>query len=107
MIAVTVPASLSLYLALGAVVGGAFHAWVSNADAFFTRTTAGNVFIAAVVGLVYPLWPVIDFPETANVVQKAAIMAGIAYVAGDAIQNLLPATFAKLTGQAKNLGGRP
>ena len=88
--------TLSLALALGALLGGLAHAWVTKGQAMWSRPTAGTLFISLLIGVLYPLYPIIPFPDTANLLQKGAIMAAIAYVAGDAVANLLPGVFGKL-----------
>ena len=88
--------TVSLALAVGALLGALAHAKVTKGQNVWSRETAGTCIVSVLIGVLYPLYPIIPLPESANVVQKAAIMFGIAYVAGDAVTNLLPNVFSRL-----------
>lgn len=75
-------------LALGGIVGSALKAWVTTDQMNVSKNTVADVLIGGAVGLIYPLYPVIDFPAAATLVQKAAIIGMIAYFSSDLITNV-------------------
>ena len=79
--------SIEVWLALGGVCGAALRVIVTTAQPTLSRKSMVDILIGGAVGLLYPLYPVIDFPATATTLQKAAIIALLAYFASDFLVN--------------------
>lgn len=79
----------SLILAAGALVGSLAKAWVSTEQNNFGRQSAIDVGIGVAVGILYPLFPVVPLPETANWLQQGTLMAVISYFSSDLVGNVL------------------
>lgn len=78
---------LSLVLALAGVAGALARAGLTVSQPFLSRKTIGDALVGGFVGVLWPLYPVIDFPASATLLQKAVIVMVIAYFAGDVLQN--------------------
>lgn len=85
----TSPDMVSLMLALGGVVGSAARSALTASQPFASRKTATDLVIGALVGFLWPLYPLIDFPAGSTTLQQAVIVAAIAYITGDALINVL------------------
>jgi len=79
----------AIYLALGGLVGSGLKAYVTTTQENFSKQSLADVLIGGAVGLLYPLYPVIDFPAGASIVQKAVMIAVIAYFSADLIPGIL------------------
>jgi uncharacterized membrane protein YraQ (UPF0718 family) len=88
---------VSVYLALGGIAGSALKAFVSNDQVTLSRKSIADVLLGGAVGVLLPLFPVIPIPKDASVLQQAALVGAVAYLAGDVLVNL----FQKLTGVDK------
>ncbi len=72
-----------LVLALGGILGAALRVVVTPEQPTFSRRTIADVVLGGVVGLLYPLYPVVQFPADATLLQRAAIVGLVAYFSGD------------------------
>lgn len=77
----------------GGVLATAKHLFV---DPFGERKAIGDLFIGILVGILWTVWPPIEFPVATGLVGKCGIVAASAYFCGDVILNL----FSKLSGFA-------
>ena len=99
----TNPDALSLWLAAGGVAGSALRALLTTSQPFLSRKSLADLVIGFMVGFLWPLYPLLDFPAGATMLQKAVIVAAIAYLAGDMLLNAftrVSALLVKLNGTA-------
>ena len=93
------PDALSIALAAGGVCGSVLRAYITNSQQFISKKSLADVVVGFLVGFLYPLYPLIDFPANATTLQKAIMVAAIAYLAGDLLLNSLE----KLAGLASKI----
>lgn len=79
---------VTLALAFGGLVGSALRVWVTNDQVNFSKQSIADLVIGAAVGLLWPLYPLFDFPANANIVQQAAIVGLVAYFSSDLLTNV-------------------
>lgn len=79
--------ALSLILAAGGVAGSLLRAGLTTSQDFRSRKTIADVAIGFFVGFLWPLYPLVPFPDNATMLQKAGIVAAVAYLAGDVLIN--------------------
>ena len=96
------PITLTVWLAVGGLLGGTLHAlFMGTTPSFWCRETGKTIFLGGIMGLLYPLYPIIPFHPEANVIQQAGLVTLIAFIVGAGIQSILPGIFQKLTGQPR------
>jgi hypothetical protein len=95
-----------LILATAGLLGSFLRAWMTRGQATWSRDTAGECFLGIVAGILWPTFGVkiVPFPVDANFLVKAAVVAGIAYIAGDVIQNMIPGLLGRLVGKKPDAG---
>lgn len=91
--------TLSLVLALGGLSGSAVRVLLTSSQPVVSKKSATELVIGAMAGFLWPLYPLIPFPEHATMLQQAAIVAGVAYLSGDFLLN----AFTKATAALKSL----
>lgn len=74
---------VTLWLGLGGLVGAALRSIVTLDQKTLSKQTVVDVLIGGAVGMLYPLYPVIPFPDGASLLQRAVIMAMMAYSTSD------------------------
>ena len=81
--------SPTLAYGLAGLIGSGLKAWVSNDQLSWSKKSAADVLIGGAVGVLYPLFPLVPLPETANLLQQGAIIGIISYFSSDLITNVL------------------
>ncbi len=79
----------SLIFAVAALCGALLRAWWTSDQDFLSKRTINDAITGAVVGLLWSLWPPIEFPDSATLVQRAGIVFATAYFLGDAVQGFI------------------
>ena len=79
----------AIYLALGGLVGSGLKAWLTTTQENFSKQSLADVLIGGAIGFLYPIYPLIDFPVSASIAQKAVMLAVLAYFSADMIPNVL------------------
>lgn len=81
--------ALSLWLAAGGLLGSALRVLLTSSQPVLSKKSGTDLVVGVLVGFLWPLYPLIDFPDRATTLQKAAIVAAVAYLAGDMLINLM------------------
>lgn len=84
------PATIeAIALASGGVLGCAARALVSQSQDLISRKTIADLIIGGLVGIVYPLIAPIPIPSSghANLIQQAAFVGIVSYVADHVLVN--------------------
>jgi uncharacterized membrane protein YraQ (UPF0718 family) len=89
---------LSIALALGGIVGSALRVFITNDQTTFSRKSIGDILVGGAVGVLWPLYPLVELPVGASVLQQASLIGVVSYLAGDVIQNLVQRVGLKLNG---------
>lgn len=75
-------------MAVGGIVGSALKAFVTNSQHTLSRQSIADILIGGAVGILYPLFPLIELPATASPLQKAAMIGVLAYFSSDLTANI-------------------
>ena len=75
--------------AIGGLVGSAVRAVITTSQVTLSRQSIVDVLIGGAVGLLWPLYPVIELPAHASTLQNATIVGLFAYMSGDFVVNAL------------------
>ncbi len=78
----------SLILAIGGLLGSALKSWMTSTQATWSKQSLADVIIGAAIGLLYPLFPLVPFPDGASLAQKGAILFVLSYFGADLLTNL-------------------
>ena len=78
----------SVVLFLGGVVGTACRALFSASQTTFSRKSCVDIVIGGVTGVLYPRFPLIPLIGM-NLLEQAALVAIVSYVAASSLQNLI------------------
>lgn len=78
----------TLALFVGGLIGSACRAYLTKSQETFSRQSLGDVVIGAIVGVLYPQFPILG-PLAGNVVQQASMVAIMGYFGASAIQNAI------------------
>lgn len=81
--------TVSLIFALAALLGTLARAWWTSDQDFWSKRTVNDVITGVVLGLLWSLWPPVEFPATATLVQKAGIVFATSYFLGDVVQGFV------------------
>lgn len=90
------PLVTSLVFFLAGVVGAAGKAFFSNDQATWSRKSIGDIVLGGLGGILLPT--VTPLPPAWNVLEDAALIAGLSYAGVDIIQNVLQKFGASLPG---------
>jgi len=75
--------------AIGGLVGSAVRAAITTSQGTFSKQSIVDVVIGGAIGLLWPIYPVIELPAHATVLQQATIVGLFAYMSGDFVVNAL------------------
>lgn len=78
----------SIAMALGGLIGSGLKAWVTRSQETFSRASIADVLIGGAVGILYPLFPIVELPAAATALQKAAMIGVLAYFSSDLVANV-------------------
>jgi len=80
---------LELWLMMGGIAGAALRVFVSNSQTTLSKQSIGDILIGGAVGLLYPLYPILEFPANASLYQKAGLIFVLSYLSADFVQNVI------------------
>lgn len=83
------PIVASVVFFVAGLIGAACKAFFSNDQATWSSKSVGDVVLGGLTGILFPLFSPMPLPEQANILQQAAVVAGVAYMGSDLIQNAL------------------
>jgi hypothetical protein len=81
------PLFVSVMFFVAGLVGAACKACLSNDQATWSRKSIGDVVLGGVGGILLPT--IVPLPVAWNMLQQAALIAGLTYSGVDVIQNVL------------------
>lgn len=80
---------VSIALAIGGLAGSLLRVVVTQDQDTFSKKSVADVVVGGAVGLLYPLYPVIELPAGASILQQAALVGVISYLTGDFVQSIV------------------
>ena len=90
----------TIAFAIAGLVAAALKAFVSADQATLSRKSVADVLIGGAVGILYPLFPVVPLPETANLLQQAVLVGVLSYFSSDLLQGILGKLGVKVNGDS-------
>ena len=77
-----------MFLVAG-LVGGGLKAWLSGSQETLSKKSLGDVVVAGLVGLLWPLIGPIPLPKEATLLQQAGMITLICYAASHVVTSVL------------------
>jgi len=87
------PLMISAVYALAGLAGSTLKSYGSNDQKVKSRKGIVDVALGGLVGVLYPMLPLVPIPSEANIVQQFAFVAIISYFTADNIINLMEKWF--------------
>jgi hypothetical protein len=79
----------SIAYAIGGLVGSALRVLLTNDQETFSKKSISDIVVGGAVGLLFNIYPVIELPANATLLQQASLVGFIAYATGDLFQSVL------------------